>query len=292
MVIRSQANVYCHTCETHRLANWNSTQLEYNCTICQGSFVEEENQGIENFVAPDNRSNLSVAAIAAGSDVIHSTATATDILENPTATPQSSDSESATVDQDQLVNQILERLLGVPATQLQAVDSSNQINQRSRPLGIVIRQSVNPLVTTQIGRVTEDNSEGAGGLARSLFGLLQSISAARHGRIGEVYSNADALSNTQFEQYLHHILMNENSHSGAPPASQELIDGLKRQTISEEADLGSFGECHISQEAFDVGDIMVSLPCGHNYKEEPITHWLKMHRTCPVCRVSIAPESS
>jgi hypothetical protein len=66
--------------------------------------------------------------------------------------------------------------------------------------------------------------------------------------------------------------MNESYHAGAPPATSDMIDALPRKEIHIEADTVGIGECCISQEAFEIGDIVISLPCGHhnyNYKEEP-----------------------
>ena len=40
--------------------------------------------------------------------------------------------------------------------------------------------------------------------------------------------SGDADPGGQFEQFLHHILMNESSHAGAPPAADQAIAALKR----------------------------------------------------------------
>jgi E3 ubiquitin-protein ligase RNF115/126 len=81
--------------------------------------------------------------------------------------------------------------------------------------------------------------------------------------------------------------MNESSHAGAPPASADAIAFLQREMVTAESVERMQGECCISQESFEMGDVVISLNCGHKFKEEPITHWLKMHSTCPVCRITI-----
>lgn len=181
------------------------------------------------------------------------------------------------LDHNQIIQQILGRVLGLNgALPIQeeepgiAIIHSTQGNTR-RPVGLLIRH----------GTVGNDamNSNG-------LFGLLNSISNIRQSH------NPDALSNAQFEQFLHHILMNESSHAGAPPASESVLQNLPKVTISETTDLTTLGECCISQEPFENGDVVICLPCGHNYKEEPIVHWLKMHNTCPVCRIEITSIST
>ena len=95
-----------------------------------------------------------------------------------------------------------------------------------------------------------------------------------------------------FEDLLHHIMMNDNSHAGVPPAPDMVIDSLTREVVTPDTNLQRLGECCISMEAFEPGDTAISLPCGHCYKQEPIVQWLRMHNTCPVCRLQVASVSN
>lgn len=61
-----------------------------------------------------------------------------------------------------------------------------------------------------------------------------------------------------------------------------------RMVVTSEGEIDELGECSINQELFQLGDVAVTLPCEHRFKEESIVHWLKMHSTCPVCRVDIS----
>lgn len=143
----------------------------------------------------------------------------------------------------------------------------NQPFGMGQPVGMVIRQV----------RTVSGSEEGhSGGL---LGGLFAALTSART-------SNGTA-ANDSFESILHHILMNETSHAGVPPAEQALLDELDRQTVDPDNLDMLRGECSISQDMFAVGDVVVSLPCGHRYKEEPIVQWLRMHNTCPVCRLTV-----
>jgi hypothetical protein len=85
---------------------------------------------------------------------------------------------------------------------------------------------------------------------------------------------------------LHHILMNETSTPGAPPCTDEDIAGIRRVEVTPE-NCEELGQCYISQEPFEAGMQALQLNCGHNFIEENITKWLKMHNTCPVCRVGV-----
>jgi E3 ubiquitin-protein ligase RNF115/126 len=120
---------------------------------------------------------------------------------------------------------------------------------------------------------------------------MNAFMGVRHGSDGEGVWNVGG--GRTFEDLLHHIMMNDSSHAGVPPASERLIESLSRLQVTEETDLQELGECCISQEAFEIGELAVCLPCKHSYKEEPIIHWLKMHNTCPVCRIQLpAPEEN
>lgn len=253
------ALVWCHTCNARRVARWNTSEGELKCTLCRNTFVEEVDQGVEAFLELDNH-----------------------------APPQSMTESgpvqginSASSIQNAVIQQVIEQVLGINTSTTQqsfrsSLDSIQPMtignsNGLMQPMGFVVRQS---------------SQQEA--LPRGLLGLLQSVASIRQGASAGM-DNSGALDNTQFEQFLHHILMNESSHSGAPPASTDTIDTLPRRTVAEDTDVSALGECCISQEPFEVGDVVISLPCGHNYKEEPISHWLKMHCTCPVCRVTITP---
>jgi hypothetical protein len=96
---------------------------------------------------------------------------------------------------------------------------------------------------------------------------------------------------SSLDDILHHILMNERSHAGVPPASTETIQSLKRVCVRNDTDTSSLGECSISQEKFETGDVCVMLTCGHNFKQEAIERWLAMHDTCPTCRVRVSDNN-
>ena len=99
----------------------------------------------------------------------------------------------------------------------------------------------------------------------------------------------------------------ENSNANRPvPASEEVIDNLKRDILLEECEFSSLNElelthtilaadtlekdCAICKEQFslkteDPDELMVvTLPCQHIFHEPCITPWLKSSGTCPVCR--------
>ena len=89
------------------------------------------------------------------------------------------------------------------------------------------------------------------------------------------------------DDVLHAILMNETSYASTP-ASSDAITRLKRTVCDPGVDLVEFGECGITQEEFEEGDTVVTLDCGHHYKEASIMQWLRQSNTCPFCRLVVS----
>jgi hypothetical protein len=71
------------------------------------------------------------------------------------------------------------------------------------------------------------------------------------------------------------------------PATSESISSLNRITVTADTDRKALGECNISFEEFELGDVCVTLPCSHKFKEDQIVQWLKLHANCPTCRINI-----
>lgn len=140
-----------------------------------------------------------------------------------------------------------------------------------RPIGIVVRQSSTPREMELLLNMM--NRNGTRGHMSSGFNPRRGVG------IGGGGGSLDDL--------MHYLLMNESSRPGAPPLAQTVMEKLPRRTEN----LEELGECSISQEPFVFGDVAVCLPCGHNFKEEAILPWLRMHDTCPVCRVSLGDQT-
>lgn len=258
--------IWCHGCKAHSTA----VADVMLCRLCDSPFVEEANQDVESFLSGNNDNFASNT----DNSLTHLTSSSSNGLALV--------AESDISDHSRVLHQILTDLLGTDTDarfrSLTSTDISflqpNSVGTQ-RPVGIVVRNAPISL------------DESSNSISRGILGFLGSL---RNARLNTAH-NADTLNNAQFEQFLHHILMNENSHQGAPPASQEMLENLVRHTVKSEDDIKLFGECCISQESFEPGEIVVSLPCGHNYKEDPIIQWLKLHSTCPVCRIEMEQPS-
>mmetsp|Transcript_87238 Transcript_87238/g.170684 ORF Transcript_87238/g.170684 Transcript_87238/m.170684 type:complete len:264 (+) Transcript_87238:65-856(+) len=254
MALETSIDAWCHICNAAITANLNSSSGEYVCSVCQSDCVERVGQGIDEFSAP--------------------------------TIDQSSNS-------NELIQQIMNQVLGL--NNREGNNQTSQMQLGNQPVNIIVRH-LGPVNAPSIPPAPSASYSSA----NSVLGLLTTLNALRpagaHSNDGGMIfgdlTGGDEQGSAQWENFLHYILMNENSHAGAPPAPKSLLDGLKRVEITAETDVTPLGECCITQDPFEAGDVMVPLPCGHRYKQEPIIHWLEMHNTCPVCRVEVEAEDS
>ena len=92
-------------------------------------------------------------------------------------------------------------------------------------------------------------------------------------------------NDTQFENLLNLIMTFEQNIRGHPPASDAAINSLEKIKVGED-NIEQFKdiECNICLTNFAEGDTVTKLNCSHEFHDNCIIHWLKMHNTCPVCR--------
>lgn len=111
-------------------------------------------------------------------------------------------------------------------------------------------------------------------------------------------------------------LMEQTQGSNAPPpATEDVIDNLERFTLKDRERIGKAKnqDCPTCKDDFlssnspaeeggkeetkgkdgETGEEaqqedLISMPCGHIFHVDCLVPWLRLHGTCPVCRVSIA----
>lgn len=264
---------YCHICEREVISQINALNQEIQCNQCSSNFVELLGQGLEAFVTG--------GAIP------------------PCIRPTTTDEESTTSRErrnSEPNRQPVRTSDSVAAARYELTTRDLQqiaSGQDGPSMGIILSSSHNNLVQSPHlpeSRIIPSQylrSSEIGGLMSS-FMMIRSVPVHSDFSGNFLASMAGNNSGRTFEDLLHHIFMNENSHAGEPPATEKILQSLKRTLVTNETNLTELGECSISQESFEIGDIAISLPCNHCYKEEPIVHWLKMHNTCPVCRISLS----
>lgn len=268
--------VWCHVCEGNRTAHLNTTTCEYNCDECFSECVEEIDQGAELFVpAPMN--------------------------EEPRSTEQSeedSSSESNTDNNEAESNAIVQQLMG-RLFNSGGSDGGTRVQALPNGRGVVMTTTMSvPVNAFTAGYLTRSQSQQAAGSSNSgIYGLLSSLDSIQSqaagyrsgfGSFGGANRDAiEAAESSALAQIMHNILMHESSRMGAPPAADDVIERLPSEVIGADADRESLGVCNISQETFEPGDTVVTLPCDHKYHKDNIVHWLEMHNTCPVCRIEV-----
>lgn len=287
--------VWCHACDAFREAKLNGVNGEYECTICRSDCVEKENQGIEEF---QERSHLGVQVGMPISD--ENEGLARHILSQPVPTIRGLGQMQRGVYQIPLTGG---RPQLIPAASLAAGHRYPSRSPYSVPNYALSDDGDMSALAGFMSMPTAAAPSNGGAQAshQSVFGLLSSLNSmrARPALFSTAFGTSDdplgdnsEVAARQWEDFLHHILMNETSRAGAPPASKQVLETLPHHVIADASEVSSYGECCITQDPFEIGESMVPLPCGHNYKEEPIVHWLEMHNTCPVCRVEVkSPQS-
>jgi hypothetical protein len=245
---------------------------EIECSVCLSNFVEALGQGVEIFNA---------------GETLHERQPRSDTNRRNTDAVRRVRREERR-DSERGSNTINNTVMDIHHNGQQM----NQIQSNSntaRPVGLFLSSSMvrntdmTPFVPGEmhvIGSHQNMHSRNAG-----LGDLMNAFMGVRQGPGEDGVWNIGG--GRSFEDLLHHIMMNDSSHAGVPPASERLIENLNRLEVTAETDLQELGECCISQDAFEIGETAICLPCKHSYKEESIVHWLKMHNTCPVCRIII-----
>jgi hypothetical protein len=77
---------------------------------------------------------------------------------------------------------------------------------------------------------------------------------------------------------------------GVPPASLDAMNKLvqlRLRGIDEDNQ-----ECLICAETYEIGCVVIPLPCGHLYHSTCVTDWLCRQCTCPVCRYEIPTNNA
>ena len=263
-----EADYYCHICACDVASKVNTSNSEIECNICSSNFIELLGQGVENFVTGDSIPPCRN---------VNNTDRDSRRRERSRSEPRQPlrGREIAVTDEQELTNRDLQDIVN-------GTDGSTQ--------GIFVSSGVNlshnhHYANTRIMPSPYLRGAEFGGLMSSFMMMRALPGDVTGGFLGHVGGNGRT-----FEDLLHHLFMSDSSHAGEPPATERIIESLKRSVVTSETDLAVLGECSISQEAFELGDTAVHLPCKHSYKQEPIIHWLKMHNTCPVCRIPLTVD--
>jgi len=91
----------------------------------------------------------------------------------------------------------------------------------------------------------------------------------------------DIDSQSQVQQWRDHIILEELNHDynrSTPPPPPPLVDGADQTAMS----------CAICLCEYESNDLLRQMPCRHLFHKECVDEWLKLKRTCPLCKFDIA----
>ena len=115
--------------------------------------------------------------------------------------------------------------------------------------------------------------------------LLQNL-MINNGRTGGI---SLTVNNTNGTAFIESLSLQDTQPIGL---TDDAFNNLRRFTVDENTKLDDIGDCGITLDPFDIGDDVVSLPCGHCYKAEAVKGWLQNHITCPLCREKVHRSST
>jgi len=96
---------------------------------------------------------------------------------------------------------------------------------------------------------------------------------------------------SNFEAFLTAFL-NQMGESGGPaPASENRINSIPTVKVTADQARDSL-QCAICMDDFKQNDEAKRLPCSHHFHDDCISRWLRMHGTCPTCRVTLDGDNT
>ncbi|XP_031569069.1 E3 ubiquitin-protein ligase Iruka-like [Actinia tenebrosa] len=130
-----------------------------------------------------------------------------------------------------------------------------------------------------------DSSEGSEGRRRRGLPRARRIAVRTSGQGGSSGNAAEAAAIDLFSILLQ--LLNQLEGTGPPPAENDKIEALPTIIIDQEQ-VDAKTECAVCQEQFHLSEGVKGLPCRHLYHKDCIEPWLKLHDSCPICRLSLS----
>ncbi|KAI8379417.1 uncharacterized protein BYT42DRAFT_326113 [Radiomyces spectabilis] len=103
--------------------------------------------------------------------------------------------------------------------------------------------------------------------------------------------NDYVFSQNALDNIITQLMEQTAGRSAPPPASDEVIESLKKRSLTEE-EIGRQADCAVCKDEFAKVEQVIELPCQHIFHEDCIKPWLKMNGTCPVCRHAVDPNAA
>ncbi|CAF3703777.1 unnamed protein product [Adineta steineri] len=102
---------------------------------------------------------------------------------------------------------------------------------------------------------------------------------------------AGLLDTINLDAFLTQFLNQMGENGGPAPASENRINTIPTVKVTAEQARDSL-QCAICMDDFKENDEAKRLPCSHHFHEDCISRWLRMHGTCPTCRVTLDGDNT
>ncbi|ORX60458.1 hypothetical protein DM01DRAFT_1332614 [Hesseltinella vesiculosa] len=114
---------------------------------------------------------------------------------------------------------------------------------------------------------------------------------------GSIYYEEEVVTRRHQSRFLRlrlrHIYSTMETNSEAEQPRHIPFENLSSRTLHDQDHLVTASvDCIICQETYQTGKLITKMPCGHEYHDECIRHWLNHNITCPVCRRSLQEVDS
>jgi len=99
------------------------------------------------------------------------------------------------------------------------------------------------------------------------------------------------LDPTNLDAFLTQFLNQMGENSGPAPAPETRINSIPTIKITSEQARDNL-QCAICMDDFKENDEAKRLPCSHHFHQDCISRWLRLHGTCPTCRVTLDGDNT
>jgi len=106
-----------------------------------------------------------------------------------------------------------------------------------------------------------------------------------------VMHNSGGAGLLDLDAFLTQFLNQMGENGGPAPASESRINAIPTVKITAAQARDSL-QCAICMDDFKANDEAKRLPCSHHFHEACILRWLRMHGTCPTCRVTLDGDNT
>jgi len=106
-----------------------------------------------------------------------------------------------------------------------------------------------------------------------------------------MHNGGAPLDPTNLDAFITQFLNQMGENSGPAPAPENRINSIPTVKVTAEQARDNL-QCAICMDDFKENDDAKRLPCSHHFHEDCISRWLRLHGTCPTCRVTLDGDNT